>query len=90
MNLLSARHELQEAGWFPFLQGTAFDISATVPDDSGLGAILRGLVGYSAAPTTLELVAWLGYLVIVGALYLRPVAALATSRPSVADASGDR
>jgi high-affinity iron transporter len=83
-------HELQEAGWFPFLQGTAFDVSATLPDDSGLGAILRGLVGYSAAPTTLEVVAWLGYLVIVGALYLRPVASLAPSRPSVADASSDR
>ena len=30
-------HELQEAGWLPFLTGTAFDISGTVPDDSGVG-----------------------------------------------------
>ena len=83
-------HELQEAGWFPFLEGTAFDISATLPDDSGVGAILRGLVGYSAAPTTLEVVSWLGYLLIIGGLYLRPVASLAPKRPAVADGSSER
>ncbi|MEX2203123.1 MAG: FTR1 family protein [Actinomycetota bacterium] len=32
-------HELQEAGWFPILEGTAFDLSATLPDDDGVGAI---------------------------------------------------
>lgn len=83
-------HELQEAGWFPFLEGTAFDVSATLPDDSGLGAILRGLVGYSAAPTTLEVVSWLGYLLIVGGLYLRPVASLSPRRPAVSDGSAKR
>jgi high-affinity iron transporter len=83
-------HELQEAGWFPFLEGTAFDISATLPDDSGVGAILRGLVGYSAAPTTLEVVSWLGYLLIIGGLYLRPVASLAPKHPAVADGSSER
>src|SRR5262245_45740121 len=82
--------ELQEAGWLPFLEGTAFDISATLPDDSGLGAILRGLVGYSASPTVLEVVAWIGYLVIVGGLYLRPVASLAPQRPAVANESTER
>ena len=83
-------HELQEAGWFPFLQGTAFDISATLPSDSGLGAILRGLVGYSASPTTLEVVAWLGYLLIVGGLYLRPATSLAPDRAAVANGSSER
>ncbi len=38
-------HELQEAGWLPFLEGHAFDISSSLPDDTGAGAILRGLVG---------------------------------------------
>jgi high-affinity iron transporter len=80
-------HELQEAGWFPFLESTAFDVSGALPDDSGLGAILRGLLGYNADPSILEVVAWLGYLLIVGALYLRPVAALAPKRSAVADGS---
>jgi len=65
-------HELQEAGWLPFLTGTAFDISGTVPDDSGVGGILRALFGYQANPTWLEVVAWVGYLVTVGWFFLRP------------------
>jgi len=65
-------HELQEAGWFPVLEAHAFDLSATLPDDSGVGAVLRGLVGYNADPTVLEVASWLAYLVVIGALYLRP------------------
>jgi high-affinity iron transporter len=65
-------HELQEAGWLPFLTGTAFDISKTIPDDSGVGGILRAIFGYQANPTWLEVVAWFGYLVTVGWLFLRP------------------
>jgi high-affinity iron transporter len=64
-------HELQEAGWLPFLTGTAFNVSSTLPDDTGLGGILRALVGYSSAPTWLEVVGWLGYLLVVGGLFLR-------------------
>jgi high-affinity iron transporter len=65
-------HELQEAGWLPFLTGTAFDISGSLPDDSGLGGILRAIFGYQANPTWLEVVAWVGYLVTVGWLFLKP------------------
>lgn len=68
-----AIHELQEAGWFPFLTATAFDLSGVLPDDSGIGAVLRGLVGYNADPTVLEVVAWMGYLAVVGTLYFRPM-----------------
>jgi len=89
-------HELQEAGWLPFLGGPAFDLSASLPDDTGVGAILRGLVGYHADPTWLEVVGWLGYLLVIGGMFLRPPAVLGSkSRPqhetsSVATASVDR
>jgi high-affinity iron transporter len=89
-------HELQEAGWIPILEAHAYDLSASLPDDEGVGAILRGLVGYNADPTWLEIVGWLGYLVVVGLLYLRPPAAPGSkSRPEqetsgVATASPDR
>jgi high-affinity iron transporter len=89
-------HELQEAGWLPFLEAHAFDLSASLPDDAGVGAILRGLVGYNADPTWLEVVGWAAYLVIVGALFLRTPAMPGTkSRPehetsTIAAASGDR
>lgn len=75
-------HELQEAGWLPFLETHAFDVSSSLPDDSGLGAILRGLLGYNADPTWLEVVGWAAYLVVVGGLFLRAPRMPATkSRP---------
>jgi high-affinity iron transporter len=67
-----AIHELQEAGVFPMLTSHAFDLSSVLPDDSGIGALLRALIGYHSEPTWLEVVAWLGYLIVVGLLYLRP------------------
>jgi high-affinity iron transporter len=75
-------HELQEAGWLPFLETHAFDFSSRLPDDAGAGAILRGLVGYHANPTWLEVVGWAGYLSVVGGLFLRaPRIPGAKSRP---------
>jgi high-affinity iron transporter len=79
-------HELQEAGWLPFLESPAFDLSATLPDDEGIGAVLRGLVGYNADPGVLEVVAWATYLVVVGTLYLRPTQPI-PSRRVVMDAA---
>lgn len=77
-------HELQEAGWLPFLESHAFDLSTTLPDDGGLGAVLRGLVGYHAVPSALELVAWLAYLIVVGVAYLRPHRVPAGQRTALA------
>ena len=75
-------HELQEAGWLPVLEAHAFDLSASLPDDAGAGAILRGLVGYNADPTWLEVVGWAAYLVVVGGLFLgRSVQPGTKSRP---------
>jgi high-affinity iron transporter len=75
-------HELQEAGWLRFLDAHAFDISSTLPDDAGAGAILRGLVGYHADPTWLEVLGWTAYLAIVGGLFLRrPTVPGVKSRP---------
>jgi high-affinity iron transporter len=75
-------HELQEAGWLPFLEEHAYDLSASLPDDEGVGAILRGLVGYNADPTWLEVVGWAAYLVVVGGFFLRtPSVPGSKSRP---------
>jgi high-affinity iron transporter len=75
-------HELQEAGWLPFLGTHAFDISSTLPDDAGVGAILRGLLGYQADPTWLEVLGWTAYLALVGGFFLRRTAVPGTkSRP---------
>jgi high-affinity iron transporter len=77
-----ALHELQEAGWLPMLAGTAFDISGTLPDDSGVGGILRAIFGYQANPTWLEIVGWLAYLIVVGGLFLRSRPAIPAATPT--------
>jgi high-affinity iron transporter len=72
-------HEFVEAGWIGVGTGTAFDISAFLPHepDAGvsgvIGSILRALVGYSSTPEWITFLSWLGYVVIVLVLYLRPV-----------------
>ena len=52
---------------------TAFDISGVLSHDTGIGAFLRALFGYSAAPEILTLGVHLTYVVAILALYLRPV-----------------
>jgi high-affinity iron transporter len=81
-------HELQEAGLLAFLEGTAFDVSNTLPDDSGLGGFLRALIGYNADPTVLEVVAWLGYLLVTGFFFFRPAPVKAAAGAPVAASNG--
>lgn len=68
-------HEFIEIGAFgngPWT-ATAYDISATLSHDEGVGAFLRAILGYSASPEILTLLAHVGYVVAVLVLYLRPV-----------------
>jgi high-affinity iron transporter len=69
-----APHELVEIGAIPFGSQTAFDLSAVLPHESGIGQFLRAILGYSATPEVTTLVVYVAYLVIVLGLYLRPVA----------------
>jgi high-affinity iron transporter len=64
--------EFQGASVIPAADNVAFDVNATLPDDADVGALLRALVGYTAAPTVLRVVVWLAYLVVTGALFLGP------------------
>jgi len=66
-------HDLQEAGILPGLNDLAFDISETLPLTSTLGSLLKGFFNYNPAPTVLELVVWIGYLVPVMTAFLWPL-----------------
>lgn len=50
--------------------GIAFDLNRLLPDNGPVGSVLRGLFGYRSAPTPLELVGYLAYLVPVLALFI--------------------
>ncbi|MES2209183.1 MAG: FTR1 family protein [Chloroflexota bacterium] len=51
----------------------AFDISAVLSHDTGIGQFLRAVFGYSASPEVLTLIVHIGYVVGVLWLYLRPL-----------------
>jgi high-affinity iron transporter len=75
-------HEFAEIGLIAQWTQPAFDLSRVLPDDAGLGAFLRALVGYAAAPEVVTLVLQLGYLLTVLVLYLRPTAPRIAATPS--------
>jgi high-affinity iron transporter len=51
----------------------AFDLSGVLSDDNGVGAFLRAIFGYAAAPEILTLAVYLAYVVIVLWLFVRPL-----------------
>jgi len=51
----------------------AYDVSATIPPTSVAGSLLKGILNFSADPTVLGVVVWIGYVLVVGAVFVRRV-----------------
>jgi len=64
-----AVHELTEVGLLPET-AVLWDLGSVLPESSPVGTLLAGLFGYRSAPTVLEAIAYVGYLVPVLALFL--------------------
>ncbi len=64
--------DLQEAGVLQGHEALAFDVSGTIAPTSVVGTLLTGLFNLSPAMTWLQVTLWLGYLVPVMAVFLRP------------------
>jgi len=64
-------HELQEIGLIPFLTATSYDISGIIPEGGVLDTFLRGTISFRSAPSLLESIAWVLYLVPTAILYYR-------------------
>ncbi len=60
--------EFTEAGLLP-VTPAAFDLGATLPESSPIGAILAGLLGYQSEPSWLQLTGYLVYVIPVLALF---------------------
>jgi high-affinity iron transporter len=65
-------HDFQEAGVLPGLNTIAFDISGVLDPSSWYGAAIAGMFNITAAPTVLETIAYLAYLVPVLVIFLWP------------------
>jgi high-affinity iron transporter len=72
-------HDFQEAGVLPGLHTTAFDITGVLDPNSWYGAAIAGMFNITAAPTVLETIAYLGYVVPVLLVFLWPARKPTTS-----------
>ena len=68
----NAVHELQDAFAWQFGSAAVYDLHLIFPADASntVGYLLRGIIGYSDAPTVLEVSAYVGYWVVVLLAYL--------------------
>ncbi len=58
-------------GWAAFPFGWAFDVTAAIPPGSVLATVLQATVGFMPRMSWLQVVAWLVYVAIVGAVWAR-------------------
>ncbi|HEY8286608.1 MAG TPA: FTR1 family protein [Chloroflexota bacterium] len=86
--LADAVQNLQELGVLPGGSLTVWDTTRLLPDNSNLGDILHGLVGYASSPSLLQVLVWALFLSVGLAVFFhRPTA---PSRPAGPMSSGAR
>lgn len=71
---------LNQADWVTAFGERAWDVSAWVANDSALGMLLRGLAGFDASPTRLQLVFYFATVLAIG-LAARHMKARVAQRP---------
>ncbi len=78
-----AAHEFAEAGLLAAVEGPKlWSTKAALPDNAGVGSILRALFGYQDEPTVLEVVTYAGYFVVVWAIWRSGLASRFTPKTS--------
>jgi high-affinity iron transporter len=58
-------HELNEAGVLPAIVEQVWDLNGVVDENSGMGQILKALFGYNGNPSLTEVIAYVGYWLVV-------------------------
>ncbi len=66
---------LQTVGWLPGLSHRAFDITSWFNWSAWYGEVIQGVFNVTPTPTVLQFIAWLTYLVVILAMFLRPTKA---------------
>src|SRR5262249_55801624 len=67
-----AAHTAHEAGWLNSLQGEVVNLSTIVKPGTVQSALVTGVLGIQPRPTQAESLAWLLYLIPMGAFVLWP------------------
>jgi high-affinity iron transporter len=68
--LANSVENLQQLGWLPVLAAPMWHSAQLLSEDSAIGDVLHSFFGYSDAPTPLQLLIYLGYLVVVVIAFL--------------------
>ena len=68
--LADSVENLQQLGWLPVLDAPMWHSASLLSESSAFGDVLHSFFGYSDAPTPMQLVIYLGYLVIVVVTFL--------------------
>jgi high-affinity iron transporter len=58
-------HEFNEVGWIPPVVEHVWDLNPVLDEDSALGQLLTALLGYNGNPSLTEVLAYIGYWVVI-------------------------
>ena len=82
-----AAHEFAEAGLLAGIEGPVlWSTKALLPEDEGLGSVLRSLFGYADSPHAIEVVTYVGYFVVAWLLSRTSLARAPIAAPNKAAA----
>lgn len=68
--LVDAVENMQQLGWLPILAHPLWNSGHVLSEDSAFGDVVHSFFGYVSRPTILELVIWLGYIVLAVTAFL--------------------
>ena len=75
-------HEFNEIGWIPAVIENVWSLNALLSDQSTIGQLLKALVGYTSSPSLSQVVAYIGYfIVLAGLLWTRRRQKLLIQKP---------
>lgn len=69
--LTDAVENMQQLHWLPFGRHVLWNSSNLVSEASSVGDVLHSLLGYADRPTLLQLIVWLGYVLVSIAMFMR-------------------
>lgn len=64
-------HEFNEVGWIPPVVEHIWDVNALLDENSVAGQLMKTLFGYNGNPSLTEIIAYIGYLVVILSLWRR-------------------
>lgn len=76
--------DLQEAGVIPGITQTAYDVSHVISPTSWYGAVLAGVFNFNPAPTIIQVIVWITYVLVTLIVFLQVSRARTTPAPQPA------